>query len=151
MSQFLTIAQQFLEADDWPFERDDQKSLLKTGIGRDGTNFRIFIQADDANDQFLVYTLSPTNVPEERRLAAAEYICRANYGLKMGNFELDMSDGEVRYKNSIDVEGKGLCTTMVKNLLQVSAAMMMRYYPGLMKLIYGDQSPEECIKEIESS
>ncbi len=40
---------------------------------------------------------------------------------------------------------------MVKNLLQVGAAMMIRYYPGLMKLVDGDQSPEECIREIEAS
>jgi len=150
MSEFLNIAQQFLKDDDWPYERDDDKNLLKTGVGGGGTNFRIFIQSHEESDQLITYTYAPNNVPEEKRLAAAEFVCRANYGLKIGNFEMDMSDGEVRYKASIDVEGKGLCTTMVKNLLGVGAAMMMRYHPGLMKLIYGDQSAEECIREVES-
>lgn len=150
MSQFLDIAEQFLKDDDWPYERDDEKNILKSGIGGGDVNFRVFIQAMDEADQLMVYTYSPNNVPEEKRLAAAEFVTRANYGLKIGNFEMDMSDGEVRYKASIDVEGAGLCTTMVKNLLGVGAAMMMRYHPGLMKLIYGDDSAEACIREVES-
>jgi hypothetical protein len=151
MSKFLDIAQEFLTSDEWPFERDDEKGLLKTGITGDGVSFRVFIDAHDDVDQLLVYIYSPIQVPEEKRLAAAEFVCRANYALKIGNFELDMSDGEVRYKTSVDVEGSQLSPTMVKNLVGVGVGMMHRYYPGLMKLIYGDQSAEACIQEIEAS
>ncbi len=150
MSEFLNIAQQYLESDEWPYERDDEKGLLKTGVSSDGQTYRVFIDAQDQSDQFICYVYGPTNVPEEKRRAAAEYLCRANYGLRIGNFEIDMSDGEVRYKTSIDVEGADLCVTMVKNLLNVGAAMMMRYYPGLLKLVYGDAEPAAVIQEIEA-
>jgi hypothetical protein len=33
----------------------------------------------------------------------AKFITRANYGMSLGNFELDFNDGEIRYKTSIDV------------------------------------------------
>jgi len=149
MSSFLDIAQKFLESDEWPFERDDEKGLLKTGISGDGVSFKVFIDAHEEADQLIVYVYSPTAAPEEKRLATAEYIARANYGLKIGNFELDMSDGEVRYKTSIDIEGGQLAEIMVKNLVGVGAGMMHRYYPGLMKLIYSDDSPEACIATVE--
>lgn len=54
------------------------------------------------------------NVPEDRRLALAEFLTRANYGLFIGNFEMDWQDGEVRYKTSIDVAGDRLSTALVQ-------------------------------------
>ena len=96
MSKFLDIAQEYLRSDDWPFDRDDDKGIIRTGISGDGHNFRVFIDARDENDQLIVYVYGPTGVPEEKRQLAAEYVCRANYGLRIGNFELDMRDGEVR-------------------------------------------------------
>ncbi len=42
----------------------------------------------------------PVKAPEEKRLAIAEFVARANDGLRIGNFELDFGDGEVRYKRS---------------------------------------------------
>ena len=47
----------------------------------------------------------PIRVAEEQRQIVAELLARINYGLNIGNFELDMTDGEIRYKTSIDVEG----------------------------------------------
>ena len=51
-------------------------------------------------DTYTVYAISPVAAdvsnPEERA-AMAEFICRANYGMRYGNFELDLRDGEIRY------------------------------------------------------
>jgi len=33
-----------------------------------------------------------------------EFLTRANYGLNIGNFEMDFQDGEIRFKTAIDVE-----------------------------------------------
>ena len=40
------------------------------------------------------------------KVAAAEFEPRANFGLNIGMMELDMTDGEVRYKSS-------LCSSMI--------------------------------------
>ena len=40
------------------------------------------------------------------KVAAAEFEARANFGLNIGMMELDMTDGEVRYKSS-------LCSSMI--------------------------------------
>lgn len=34
-----------------------------------------------------------------------EYITGANYGLRNGNFEMDVEDGEIRYKVYVNVKG----------------------------------------------
>jgi hypothetical protein len=69
--------------------------------------------------------------------------------LRIGNFEMDYSDGEVRYKSSLDFEGEPLTTPLIKNAIYPAVQTMDRYLPGLMSVVYGDKSPSEAITEIE--
>jgi hypothetical protein len=41
------------------------------------------------------YTHVQCRVPKEKRPVLIEYLTRANYGLWLGNFELDLRDGEI--------------------------------------------------------
>ena len=79
----------------------------------------------------------------------AEFLTRANYGLIIGNFEMDLTDGEVRYKTGIDVEGDRLSAALVKNLVYANVLTMDQYLPGIMRLIYADVSPAEAIVQVE--
>ncbi len=99
----------------------------------------------------MAYVVAPVNAPEELRTAVAEFITRANYGLRIGNFEMDFDDGEIRYKSSIDFEGVQLDKPLIKNAIYPAVQTMDRYLPNIMKLIYGEgtKSPAELIAEIE--
>jgi hypothetical protein len=80
---------------------------------------------------------------------SAQFLTRANYGMTMGNFELDFADGEIRYKTSIDVEGASLTFPQIKGLIYTNVTMMDEYLPGIMSVIYSDVSPEDAIAQIE--
>lgn len=60
----------------------------------------------------------------------AEFVCRANYGLVSGNFELDMRDGEIRFKRFAECEGITPTSEMVCNSIHCPAAMFKRYGAG---------------------
>ena len=50
-------------------------------------------------DAYCVYAISPVGADVsnlEERAAMAEFLCRANYGMRYGNFEMDLQDGELR-------------------------------------------------------
>lgn len=79
----------------------------------------------------------------------AEYLTRANYGLVLGNFEMDFRDGEVRYKTSIDVEGAEIVPGLIRNLVYANVITMDRYLPGLLSVIYGNLTPHEAITQVE--
>ena len=87
----------------------------------------------------------------ELRGLAAEYLTRANYGLSIGNFEMDFEDGEVRYKTSIDVEGGELTQGMIKNLVYSNCATTDRYLHGLMKVVYGNADPASAVRDAEAA
>lgn len=150
MGKILDTVAMFLTKDDWNFERDDKEDLITAGIKGRNASFRLFVKAREETEQLLVVMKSPNNIPEGRRVEAAEFLTRANWGLTIGNFEMDMQDGEVRYKVSVDVEGGELTAEMAGTMIRVGAIMMDKYYPGLMTISFGGKSPLDAIREIEN-
>ena len=100
--------------------------------------------------QALVYSVSSVNVPEDRRGEVAEYLTRANYGMVMGNFEMDYSDGEVRYKTVLDIGDGELDPKALRPLFSENLRTFDRYFPGLMALLYGGVSAEAAVNKVES-
>lgn len=148
--KILEIIAQFFKEDDWRFERIEGKPILRTGFKGKNVTLRLISQANEEKCLANFYSVLDLSIPEDNRLAVAEYLTRANYGLNIGNFELDFSDGEVRYKTSIDVEGGQLTTTMVKNLVYNNVLTMDKYYSGIMSVVYGNVSPADAIAKIET-
>ena len=70
--------------------------------------------------------------------------------MEVGNFEMDFSDGTVRYRTSVDVEGGELMPVMIKNLVYVNIAVMDQYLPGLRKVVKDGIEPEKAIEEVEA-
>lgn len=148
--RLIDIVMSFFEEDGWHFERVDDDTLTMGFSGDSGT-WRCGAVVNEEQDRFAFFSVLDTKVSPERRAVAAEYITRANFDLVLGNFEMDYSDGEVRFKTSIDVEGGGLTHTMIRNMVYTNCALMDRYMHGLLKVVYGDVSPELAIQEAEQT
>ena len=142
---------QFLEEDDWKYQRFEDMPLLRTAFQGENGNWNVAVQSNEAYEQVYVYSVWTNNVPEERRMAVAEYLTRANYGLTIGSFEMDLADGEVRYRTSVDVEGGELAPVMVKNLLYLNVFMFDKYLPGLNKVVFGGMPPADAVAEAEKA
>ncbi len=99
---------------------------------------------------FLFYSYCPVKAPENKRPILGDFLTRANYGLFIGNFEMDYNDGETRYKTSIDVEDDELSPALIKRLVYNNLAVMDKYLPGIMAVIYGGASPTEAIAQVEN-
>ena len=81
-------------------------------------------------------------IPESHQNAAILLITQINYDMLIGSLELDTRDGELRYKNAIDVEAVGINDATIEYLLQSVIAMTTVAYE-----IFGDlvdtQDPSE--------
>jgi hypothetical protein len=147
--KILQVVKDFLDSDGWKYTQIEGKTIFKLGFkGKSGT-WNCFAQSKEEKEQFIFYSVLLNHVPENRRGAAAEYITRANYGLSLGNFEMDYSDGEVRYKIGVDVEGGCLTETMVKNMIYSNIITVDRYLPGLNEVVYGNIIPALAIQQSE--
>ncbi len=100
-----------------------------------------------------MYAIAPIGADEvdKKMMAAmAEFVCRANYGLKMGNFEFDMRDGEVRFKCYVDCDGIIPTDDMVRHSIHCPAAMFKRYGAGIVDVIYGNSTAKEAVEKCEN-
>jgi hypothetical protein len=140
---------EFMQEDGWhPQVLDDNFVYRSYFVGHNG-EVTCFAQVRADLEQFVFYVVMPVRVPAEMRPSVAEYITRANYGLRIGNFEMDFDDGEVRYKSSIDFEGVELSTGLIRNTIYPAVQTMDRYLPGVLSVVFGGKSAEEAIGEIE--
>ena len=139
----------FFKSDDWPYIQLEDRPVLSLNYNGKHANWTCYAQAREEQQQVIFYSVCPVTAPVERRAALAEFITRANYGLIIGNFELDFEDGEIRYKTSLDVEGLTLSAAVIKNLINANVSTMDQYLPGLLTLLFADVSPREMIDRIE--
>jgi len=86
-----------------------------------------------------------------KRQAVAEFLTRVNFGLFIGNFEMDFSDGELRYKTAIDVQDGQLTQEMIRKLVYSNVMMMDKYLPGIMSIIYAGTAPVEAVATIQQT
>ena len=146
---FATLSQ-FLKDDGWYPQQLDEKTIHRVYFAGENGELRCYAQIRVDLEQFLFYVIAPVKAPEEVRALVTEYITRANYGLRIGNFEMDYTDGEVRYKSSFDFEGETLTPTLIKNTMYPAVHTMDFYLPGLLGVMYGNKTPVEAIHDTEN-
>jgi hypothetical protein len=91
-----------------------------------------------------------SNALGNKKQVLAECITRENYGMIIGNFELDFNDGGIRYKTSIDAEGERLSLALIKQVVYANVTMIDHHLPGIMAVIESDVSPVDAFAQIES-
>jgi hypothetical protein len=147
--QAFELLSSYLDSDEWFPRRIEGKYAYSMSYSGKNGDLRCYAIVRVDLEEFLFYAVAPVKVPEEIRMAVAEYLTRANYGLRIGNFELDYSDGEVRYKSSLDFEGQSLTADLIRNAIYPAVHTMDRYLPGLLRVSFGGATPHEAIEEVE--
>ncbi|MEB3279027.1 MAG: YbjN domain-containing protein [Lyngbya sp.] len=141
---------EFFDEDGWVFKEIDHRRVVALGIEGKNGRFDCYMIAREEEKQLSVYSVFPVRVPDYKRYNVAALITMINYGILIGNFEMNFSDGEIRYKTSLDVEGDRLSSTLVKHLVYANVTTMDKYLPAIMSVIFGNLSPEEVISRIEN-
>lgn len=115
-------------------------------------NIRYLVDVDD--DSVIVYGIAPVGADSDDKqmmTEMAEYICRANYRLQNGAFELDFRDGEIRFKSYVDCEGCVPGKDVIRNSVHCTAMMFERYSPGMIDIIFVGSNAKEAIEKCEKS
>lgn len=144
----------YLKQDDWHFSFDEENGLFRFGLSLSSKIKKINYIVDVKEDEYIVYAIAPIGADEEdKKMMAtmAEFVCRANYGLKNGNFELDMRDGEVRFKCFVDCESITPSKDMVQNSIHCPAIMFKRYGSGIVDIIFGNVTATEAVERCEKA
>ncbi|MGO4547996.1 YbjN domain-containing protein [Paenibacillus sp. 2TAB23] len=124
---------QLLDGWNWSFLREDS-DLLSVKFSGDSGQWTVLIATDEDKSLCLIYSVYPVMVPEARRSDAMDWMTEVNYNLPIGCFEMDLADGELRFRSGIDVERDRLSTELLSNLLTTNMAVMDMYFTELAQL-----------------
>ena len=148
----IDAVRDFLDADDWHYEFDAEHNVIRAGVvlkcKMKHANMVIrFCQTD-----YNVYMIAPISADPENLGEVLRYTALANYGLASGNFEVDVEDGEIRYKSYVDCDGlETLPEELFDDGINACWAMMDRYGDGFAALAMGFSDADTEIKKAEPS
>lgn len=130
------------------WSRSEDRSICTDFRGEVGT-YRIFAQVDADDNLFQVFGYSPVRVPIGSRPAVAETVVRANYGLKVGKFEMDFDEGELRFQAAQVLVDDDLADATIHRLIGTTMAMLNTYLPAVLSVIYGNELPKDVVRHAE--
>ena len=148
MSKVTKAVQGFLKAMEWRWQ-EMEPTRYRVIVPGNTARWVWMAHWEEDDSFFASYSFSPVNVLAKHRPAAAEYLTRANYNLRLGNFEMDYSDGQVCFKTSMIMNGVQPTPDLMKQLAFANFSTMDQYLPGLMSVIYGKARPKAAIEEAE--
>jgi hypothetical protein len=139
----------FFSGEQWKFQTStEHRSVSFVFDGKAGP-WTTHVKAFEEEQQVAVYGVLPFMFDEDKRSAAAELITRINYGLVIGNFEMDFADGETRYKTSLDFEGEQLTDKLIIQLVRANLSVMDSYLPAFVALAARDTTALAALALVE--
>jgi hypothetical protein len=136
MGAIFSSVTDYLQAQDLELSIDGD-DMASFAVEAGHTPWRLHLWANEDAQQLLIHSVSPFVVPEQCISEMALFLTRANFGLAIGNFELDLDNGELRYKTSIDANGQELSTEWLRPLFLANISTMDRYLPGILAVTGG--------------
>jgi hypothetical protein len=146
----LNVALEVLESRGVEWEETTDPEVIRAEVASEAGEWTLFVVCREEQRRCSIYSQAPWTTPETSRPAMSELLTRLNYGLALGNFEMDFADGEVRFKTSVDVSGSHLGLAMFEAILDANLAAMDAYLPALEAVRDGRMTPAEAAASIES-
>jgi hypothetical protein len=130
-------------------EQDDTLTLRIFVKGKHA-EWACMIRCFEQSARLLVYSLYPEQVEAALRNRISELICRINYGLILGNFEMDWEDGELRYKTSMDIESIEINRTVLRNLVYGNFHSFDMYFNAIAQGLRSERDLDTLVLEAEN-
>ncbi len=121
---------------------------LRAVFEGDQATFWAFAKIPEGVDVLVCFTRCPFDAPPERLGAVAELVTRINHGLRVGNFELDLDGGEVRFRNALDFSGVELTGRLALNVLLPCAFTLDRFLPAFDALVRRGRTVREALDAV---
>lgn len=135
----------------WEPASTETDGVLRVDFSTDGTPI-IDALADVRIDseRFVYYLNFRDRAPAKHRVETMEFVTRANFDLVIGNFELNLDDGAVRLKSSVDFTGVVLSEKLVTNAIQSAMDVVEVYADALVTVMRGEATAVQAIKATEA-
>lgn len=139
----------YLRDQAWSAERLAEDTAFKSRRELELCPVVYYFQIKPDLEQFLFYIVPELSLFEDMLAPCAEFVCRANHGMRIGNFELDFRAGQLSFRSSLNFKGVELSAVLIDNVIQPALTAFDEFFPGAARVIAGLDTPAEAIRKIE--
>lgn len=132
----------------WPVQHHETEPLIRLEYGNEVGNWSCLIWYRAETSQVLVYSIMPAKIPADQRVAVAEFMMRINYDQVLGGFEINMEDGEVRYRTALDFGSEVFTPGLFDPVVKANLIGYGDHLEGMEAVIAGDATPKEAVDKI---
>lgn len=144
----------YLEDHDYNYVFNDEQGVIRFHMGSNGKVKALGYFVLVYQDGFSVrvrFPLGPSFLDDEDLTTMAKFFTRVNNGLRNGNFELDLEDGEIHYKIYCNCSDITPSVEMISDSIRCPMAMFHKYEEGIIGILFHGMSDEEAEKRCEDN
>ena len=99
----------------------------------------------------IIYSCIRLKADEQSRASVMEYLTRINFTLSYGSFDMDLDDGEIRFRLYLScIDRDSLSDTLIGTHLEAPQFVFEYYCDELRAVMSGTISPKEALDEFFS-
>lgn len=137
---------EYLKAVELSYSLVENETIIMFGYTSRG-NYQCIIDIDNEDKIVIIYTILGSLVQSEKRNRIAQLLTRINLGIRIGNFEMDYNDGQIRYKTSVDYDGiKEFDDSFIENLILSNLTKTDEYYQAIEEGLHTRKTIEKILE-----
>lgn len=149
--QALKNVKEVLKTTGWDPEETEKEGVLRVDFSVDN------IPVDEAiadvridYERFLYYLNFREKAPVKQRRETMEFVTRVNYDLVIGNFELNLENGFVRFKSAVDFTGTELVQPLIRDAIKSAMDAIELYADAIVDVMQGRKKAKKALEDAES-
>jgi hypothetical protein len=117
---------QLLRNGGWNFMSDSSEGRVTLVMNTKTGRYPVIIPVWEESKFIIAMMPFPRKVAPALRRKMAQFMSKSNFTIPLGGSEMDPEDGEMRFRNSIDVESLVMTTEFIDNFVRTFASFGSR-------------------------
>ena len=134
----------FYKQIEWPMVQVPNEPILSTTYQGNNGQSVVVVSADDHQQNVAMFARAPRACPPERHDAMAAFFTRINFGLLIGAWVIDTTDGEVRFRIGQDCKAIEPTFEVIKRMTLYTVMTMDHYIPALEAVMKGEATTQQA-------
>jgi hypothetical protein len=143
----------FLELEEFRFEtheENERRVLVQLGFSSEQGPIKYYLDYQIESNLIQFTSFASHNVPEDKRNDVQTYYSLVNdNNTHWGSIHLNALNGQTFSRSSLLLDDlEDVSIGLVKRAFDINMYNMNTYFPGTMKIVYGDVAPLKVFKEV---
>jgi hypothetical protein len=147
----LKTVKKVLTKTGWEPEETDNEGVLRVDFSGDKIPINeAFADVRIDYERFLYYLNFRDRAAAKYRHETMDFITRVNFDLVIGNFELNLDNGLVRFKSSIDFTAAELTEPLIRDAIKSSMDAVEQYAEAMVDVMRGKKDAVQALKDADA-